>query len=272
MTQKHSGRIASASASWYRWPWVRSSSFPAGAASASSTAADRRGALRRSGPRAGPRRRRSWWPASPHGPRTPGPGPDPAGPRGPARTSRRTAPARSASPSPPAKAASSCSSAASRYSCGSLPVHRQISRPADSETCPAASAASTRGCVRDPLGPGGVPDGGAAGDAGAVDQPGHRAVVPVAGVALPGGERGQEPGPRRGRDRGVLLQFAQALGLGRGGELGGVGGGQVAQPGADHVQRLTGICRGRCTHLVTSSTGTGRRCGRFWSSPGGAGF
>jgi hypothetical protein len=55
--------------------------------------------------------------------------------------------------------------------------------------------------------------------------------------------------------RGVLLEFAQALGLGRGTELGGVGGGQVIQPGADHVQRLTGICRGRCTHLVTSSPG-----------------
>ena len=34
-----SRRIASASASWYRCPLVRSSSFPAGAASASSTAA-----------------------------------------------------------------------------------------------------------------------------------------------------------------------------------------------------------------------------------------
>ena len=34
-----SRRIASASASWYRWPLVRSSSFPAGADSASSTAA-----------------------------------------------------------------------------------------------------------------------------------------------------------------------------------------------------------------------------------------
>jgi hypothetical protein len=28
-----------------------------------------------------------------------------------------------------------------------LPVHRQITRPADSDTCPAASAAITRGCV-----------------------------------------------------------------------------------------------------------------------------
>ena len=120
-----------------------------------------------------------------------------------------------------------------------------------------------------PLGPGGMPDGGAAGDPGAVDQPGHRAVVPVPGGPLPGGERGQEPGPRRRRHRVVLLQFAQALGLGRGGELGGVGGGQVAQPGADHVQRLTGICRGRCTHLGHLLAGTGRHCGGSVSSPGG---
>ena len=37
MTQKHSGRMASCKASWYRSSWLRSSSFPAGAPSASST-------------------------------------------------------------------------------------------------------------------------------------------------------------------------------------------------------------------------------------------
>src|ERR1700733_5768696 len=58
-----------------------------------------------------------------------------------------TSPARSARPSPPVKAARSCSSAVSRCSGGSLPVHRQISRPADSGTCPAASAAIIRGWV-----------------------------------------------------------------------------------------------------------------------------
>jgi hypothetical protein len=105
----------------------------------------------------------------------------------------------------------------------------------------------------DPLGPGGVPDRGALRDPGAVDQPRHHAVVTVVGIPLPGGERGQEPGPGRGGGRVVLLEFAQALGLGHGGELGSVGGGQVTQPRADHVQRLTGICRGH-THLVTSST------------------
>ncbi len=55
--------------------------------------------------------------------------------------------ANSSSPSPPAAAARSCSSASSRAWSGSLPVHTQISRPADSEIFPAASAAITRGWV-----------------------------------------------------------------------------------------------------------------------------
>jgi len=74
-------------------------------------------------------------------------------------------------------------------------------------------------------------------------------------VPLPGGERGQEPGPHRRRHRVVPLQLAQALGLGLGAQLSGVGGGEVAQPGADHVQRLAGIRRGHRSHLVTSSPG-----------------
>ena len=32
-------------------------------------------------------------------------------------------------------------------------------------------------------------------------------------MPLPGGERGQDPGPGRGQGRGVLFQLAQALGL-----------------------------------------------------------
>jgi hypothetical protein len=68
----------------------------------------------------------------------------------------------------------------------------------------------------DAAGPGGVPDGGAAGDPGLVNEPGHRAVVGVVGVALPGGEPGQDERPRRSGDRIVALQPAQALGLGRG--------------------------------------------------------
>ena len=153
---------------------------------------------RRSGPRAAPRPRRSWWPASPPGPRTPGPGPDPAGPRGPARTSRRTAP-----PGRPAPARRRRRPAAAHRprpgapggACRSTgrsagpPIRRPARRPARP-----APADAWR-----PAWPRRVPDGGAAGDAGAVDQPGHRAVVPVPGGTLPGGERGQEPGPRRRR-------------------------------------------------------------------------
>jgi hypothetical protein len=91
-----------------------------------------------------------------------------------------------------------------------------------------------------PCGPRGVPYGGAPRDPGPVHQPRHRAVLRVPGVPLPRGERGQHRGARRRRDRAGPLQLAQALGLGRGRQLGGVGGGEVAQPGADHVQRLTG--------------------------------
>ena len=40
------------------------------------------------------------------------------------------------------------------------------------------------------------------------------------------------------------------------------GGGEVAEPGADHVQRLAGICRGCRAHLGHLLAGTGRRCGR----------
>ena len=89
-------------------------------------------------------------------------------------------------------------------------------------------------------GPAQVTAGGAFGDAGAVDQPRGGAVVRVGGVALGGGERGQDPGPGRGGDRIGLLQGLQAFGLGLGGQGGGVGGGQVAEPVQDHVERLLG--------------------------------
>ena len=59
-----------------------------------------------------------------------------------------TSDASSSSPSPPAAAASSSSSDSSRNFSGSRFVHKQISRPTDSETCPAASAATTFGWVR----------------------------------------------------------------------------------------------------------------------------
>ena len=158
---------------------------------------DRRGALRRSGPRASPRRRRSWWPASRSrsaNSRRPGPasGQVAPGPHVHLREQRRQV----LQPQPAGRRRPAAAHRTrSRYFSGSLSVHRQISRPTDSETCPAASAASTRGWVRGPPGPGGVPDGGAAGDPGPVHQPRHRAVVRVPGVALPGGERGQHRRP-----------------------------------------------------------------------------
>jgi hypothetical protein len=79
------------------------------------------------------------------------------------------------------------------------------------------------------------------------------AVALARGQAGPGGERGQQERPGRRRHRVGLLELGQGLGLGGGGELGG--GGQVAQPGADHFQRLTGCCRDVCTHLVASLPG-----------------
>ena len=50
---------------------------------------------------------------------------------------------------------------------------------------------------------------------------------------------------RRGADRVGLLQPPQALGLGLGGELGGVGGGQIGQPGVHHIHRLADAGEGR---------------------------
>jgi hypothetical protein len=90
-----------------------------------------------------------------------------------------------------------------------------------------------------------MPDGSARRDARLVDQPRPRAVGRVVGVPLPGRERGQERGPRCRPDRISLLERLQAAGLGRGAQLGGIGRGQVAQRGADHVQRLVGTGKDR---------------------------
>ena len=191
-----SRRMASASASWYRCSFVRSSSFPAGAPSASST---RPTTSAHSGVR-------SPWitPAPPNvvasfSPRSAKSRPGSSSGRSPRARSYICAAsdASSSTPSPPAAAASSSSSDSSRNFSGSRLVHRQISRPTDSETCRAASAATTFGWVRVRLGPGGVPDGGAPGDPGPVHQPRHRAVLRVPGAALPGGEPRQDRRPAR---------------------------------------------------------------------------
>ena len=126
-----SRRIASASASWYRCSWVRSSSFPAGAASASSTAAT---AAAHSAVRspcttpAPPIVAASLTSRSAKSAR----GPGRAGPRGPARTSRRTGPP-GAQPSPRRRRPAALitrRSGTSRASAGQHADHR----PTDSDT------------------------------------------------------------------------------------------------------------------------------------------
>ena len=83
-----------------------------------------------------------------------------------------------------------------------------------------------------PPGPGQVGGGGGLGDPEPGGQPGLRAVAGVLVVALPGGEGGQDPGPRRRLQRVGLLQDLQQLGLYAGRQLGRVQRGQVAQPAA----------------------------------------
>jgi hypothetical protein len=109
---------------------------------------------------------------------------------------------------------------------------------------------------RGAAGPAHMTAGRARGDPGVVDQPGGGAVVRVGGVAVPGGERGQDPGPRGGGDRVAVLQRLQAFSLGVGGQRGGVQGGQVPQPGQDHVRRLGGGRGSGDAHLVLTSPGS----------------
>ena len=107
-----------------------------------------------------------------------------------------------------------------------------------------------RGGAADPRG---IRDRGAFGDAGPVDQPRPRAVIRR--IALPGRERRQDRGPRRGAHRMGLLQDLQAVRLGVGGHRGGVRGGQEPEPGEDHLGRLAGAgerrrLRHRNCHLL----------------------
>jgi hypothetical protein len=117
--------------------------------------------------------------------------------------------------------------------------------------CPARSGSQRRCDLRvreHAAGPAQVAASRALGHPGAVDQPRGGTVVGVFGVALPGGERAQEPGPGGSGDGVGLLEGVQALGLRLGGERGGVGSGQVAQAGQDHVHRFGGIAGSRSSH------------------------
>ena len=129
----------------------------------------------------------------------------------------------------------------------------------DSGTCPAASAASTAGWRR-PAAPTRCGHGGALGDPGLVDQPGPRAVVRVRGVPLPGGERGQDRGPRRRADRVGPLQHPQAARLLLGRHRGGIGRRHVPHRGLQHLQRL--IDAGRRHHAAHRGCATSSRCSR----------
>ena len=204
-----------------------------------------------SAPRARRRRRRTWSPASPRGRRSPGPGPGRADHRGPARTSAR--PARPAPPAPAPAPPPRPRPAARRTRPGTSPAAcpstGRSASPADSETCPAASAASTLGWVPVRLAQAVCPAAAARvmcvwwiSQDTALYSASPECPCPAVNPAWMNARAAV-------RHRVGLLQFPQALSLRRGRELRGVGGGQVAQPGADHVQRLTGTTAGRSTHL-----------------------
>ena len=189
-----SRRIASCRASWYRWPLVRSSSFPAGADSASSTAAT----------------------AAAHpAVRSPCSTPGPADRGGQLHLTVGELPARvligQVPPGPHVHLREQPGQVRQPQAAGRgrqqllvrrVPVLvRQFVGPQADHSPDGLRHAPRRQrrqhprMRRDPLGPRAVPDGGAPGDPGPVDQPGHRAVVPVPGGPLPGGERGQERRP-----------------------------------------------------------------------------
>ena len=116
-----------------------------------------------------------------------------------------------------------------------LALQRQLVGPAADgpgdrlRDLPAASAAATCGCAAARRTHAVYPTAAPLVIAGLVDQPGPRAVIRVGGVPLPGGERGQDRGPRRRPHRAGLLQHPQAVRLGLRRHRGRVGGGQVAQ-------------------------------------------
>ena len=86
-----------------------------------------------------------------------------------------------------------------------------------------------------PLSPGGVPTA-APGEPGAVHQPGHRAVVGVAGVPCPGSTQPAEA--RAAVATAASCSSSAGLRPGSRRSAGRRPRGQVTRPGADHVQRL----------------------------------
>ena len=177
-----SRRIASASASWYRCPWVRSSSFPAGAASASSTAATA-----------------AAHPAVRSPCRTPGPadgggqlhlpvgelpariliGQIPAGPHVHLGEQRRQV----RQPQPAGEGGQQLLITRVPVLLRQLAGPQADHPPRGLRDLPGGQRRQHPRMRGGPLSPRGVPDGGAPGDPGPVHQPGHRAVVPVPGVA-----------------------------------------------------------------------------------------
>ena len=122
-----SRRMASCSASWYRWSRVRSSSFPAGADSASSTLAT---TAAHSGVRSPFITPAPWNVVSSRTPRSPNAWSGSSSGRSDRARWYISANSadRSASPSPAAAALTSSSSDSWRYFSGSRPVHWQIAR------------------------------------------------------------------------------------------------------------------------------------------------
>jgi integrase/recombinase XerD len=138
--------IASASASWYRWAWVRVSCAPAGADSASSTAPT---TAAHAGVRSPPST-----PAPPNVVSSRTARSSNARPGFSSGTSGRdrsynsaASPARSRRSIPARAAVTRIASAAGRHSRGSLSVQPQIARPNDSDISRSASAATTCGCA-----------------------------------------------------------------------------------------------------------------------------
>ena len=150
-----SRRIASASASWYRCSCVRSSSFPAGADSASSTLATTAAHSGVRSPCHHPCACRTWSPAARPGRRTPGPGPHRAGrPRARSYISREQ-PGQVRQPQPSGRGRDQqLVGRRPGTSPAACPVHWQIVRPYGLRQLARRPAPRiTRGCVSQPAWP-----------------------------------------------------------------------------------------------------------------------